>query len=113
MPRTPLIQVRDPGGLSHLAVVDDVDSHLGLPPHDVADGVVEHPLESGGVLGLPELDPCKNVEKLGRPCEAARVRRENPVRQNSIFSERTLVEVICARTLSGRPRRNRATEGCR
>jgi hypothetical protein len=72
-----LVQVGDPGGLAHLAVVDDVDAGLGLAAHLVGDRLLQRALIGVLVVGLAAVLELEELEQLGRPDQAAGVRSED------------------------------------
>jgi hypothetical protein len=78
-----LVQVCDPGRLPHLAVVDDVDTDLGLAADDVRHCFSENPLVLGCIDALAALGRGQKIEERARTGEAADVGRENPVHQSS------------------------------
>ncbi len=78
----PLVEVRDPARLAHLAVVDDVDPDLDLAAHDVGDGLPQ----AFGVRRLVDLLPrllgAQERQQLGRPDQAADMGRHDPVHRS-------------------------------
>ena len=82
-PADALVEVGDPGGLAHLAVVDDVDSRPRLAPHHVVDGVGERLLVRRLVDGLAARLGREEVQQGAWTREAAGVRGQDPVHQSS------------------------------
>ena len=82
IPLDPLVEIRDPVRLAHLAVVDDVDSRLDLAPDDVRDGVLERLLVAllGPAAAASSIDAAE-VEELGGTDEAPGVSGEDPLHQ--------------------------------
>ena len=79
-----LVQVGDPVRLAHLAVVDDVDPCVDLPPDDLADRVDQRLLVPRRVDRCAVLHRDEVVEQRSRPRKAARMRGEDPVRHDSL-----------------------------
>jgi hypothetical protein len=82
-PADPLVEIRDPVRLAHLAVVHDIDSGRDLAPDDVRDGDLECLLVGGPVVRLSVVDRRGEFEQLGWTNEATGVRGEDPVHQGS------------------------------
>jgi hypothetical protein len=56
-----------------LAVVDDVDTELGLAAHHRRDGVADAPFERAGVDGFAGIARVQRLEQLARARQAADV----------------------------------------
>src|SRR5262249_14145473 len=63
-----------------LAVVDDVDAALRLPPDHLGDGAGDALGESSSVICLPALLHFHEVQQIVGAGQAARVRRQDPIR---------------------------------
>ena len=79
----PLVQVRDPAGLAHLAVVDDVDPGLDLLAYDVEDRVSQALLVCVLVDALTPLLGREKRQQLRRPDQAPGVGRKDSVHVHS------------------------------
>ena len=76
----PLADVSYEARLTLLAVVDDVDAQLRLPPHHVRDGLADAGLESRRVVRLAARACREHVEEVWRTRQAANVGGEDPLR---------------------------------
>ena len=75
----PLADVGHEAGLALLAVVDDVDAQLRLPPHHVRDGLADAGLEGRRVVRLAARARREHVEEVRRTRQAANVGGEDPL----------------------------------
>ena len=93
----PFIDVADEARLAVFAIVDHIDAELGLPVNDFTHGFpqafgIAAEVEYLGAAGLQQ------IEKIGRPRQAAGVRRENSF--GAVFHGLIQSIVTCAEVMT-------------